>query len=313
MNMHFETRMMVANAMRRYKELVYNLLYFAEHSPTENELSYIRNCVLSLPDHVRMKFARECDYVSSLPLTDLNKLFIPYPAKELVPADVAVGREDGVPYVEHRRNGKLYFPSYITDDEVRVAYTGLVNCENIIGDGGSPHCYQDVSHFVEPGDVILDIGCAEALFALDNIEKASRVYLFEALRSWRRPLARTFAPHAEKTIFVNKLVSDKTGRKSTTIADAIQADSGTEQRYFVKMDIEGGERFVIQANAEFFKNNKVKLSCCVYHRHDDADVIAGMLNSLGYSTRFSEGYMLSAMNGIHFPYFRHGVIYARNY
>jgi hypothetical protein len=79
------------------------------------------------------------------------------------------------------------------------------------------------------------------------------------------------------------------------------------------MDIEGWERTVIEGNAEFFKSAKVKLSCCVYHRQDDAQVIEAMLKKMGYKTRFSEGWMLPTMNGIHYPYFRHGVIYAQNY
>ena len=79
------------------------------------------------------------------------------------------------------------------------------------------------------------------------------------------------------------------------------------------MDIEGWERLVIKSNADFLKSAKVKLSCCVYHRQDDAQVIEMMLKDMGYTTRFSDGYMLPVMNGIHYPYFRHGVIYAQNY
>ena len=61
------------------------------------------------------------------------------------------------------------------------------------------------------------------------------------------------------------------------------------------------------------KSHKVKLSCCVYHRQDDAVVIKDMLKKMGYKTRFSDGYMLHWMNGIYFPYFRHGLIYAQNF
>lgn len=311
--MHTNTKMMIVNAARHCKDFVYNLLYFAVHSPTDGELPYLRNCVMSLPDSVRASFAKECEFVSSLPLTDIGKLTIPYPSRDVVPLDVAICRMDGMPFIEHRRNGNLFFPHYMTDDDVRMAYIGLVNSENIIGDEGGPHCYQDAMHRVEIGDVVLDIGCAEALFALDNVDKASKVYLFEALSEWSKPLSRTFASYSSKTVFVNKLVSDKTGRNSTTITDAVHPNGGIERRYFVKMDIEGWERCVIQGNVDFFMNNKVKLSCCVYHRQDDAQVIEAMLKKMGYKTRFSEGWMLPTMNGIHYPYFRHGVIYAQNY
>ena len=71
----------------------------------------------------------------------------------------------------------------------------------------------------------------------------------------------------------------------------------------LKMDIEGWERAVVKGNADFFTSAKVKLSCCVYHRQDDARVLDEMLKGMGYKTRFSDGYMLPTMNGIHYPYF----------
>ena len=192
----------------------------------------------------------------------------------------------------------------------------MVYREGLLGSGSlakSPHCYQDKDFKVDKGDVILDVGCAEAIFALDNIEKVSKAYLFECAPEWRKPLKLTFAPYKDKVAIVNKLVSDKTTRKSTTLADVVKPEMGKAARFFVKMDIEGWERTVINGNADFFKNAKVKLSCCVYHRQEDATVIEKMLKDMGYKTRFSEGWMLPTMNGIHYPYFRHGVIYAQNY
>ena len=107
---------MIVNAVRHCKDFVYNLLYFAEHSPTDSELPYLRNCILSLPDSVRAKYAKECEFVSSLSLNDMRKVTIPYPSRDVVPVDVAVGRMGGMPFIEHRRNGNLFFPSYMTDD-----------------------------------------------------------------------------------------------------------------------------------------------------------------------------------------------------
>lgn len=311
--MHHTTRLMILNTLRRFKDFIYNLSYFADHSPTSGELSYLRNLVLSLPPDVRVKFAKECEFVERQPLDRLHKTLIPYPAKHLMSTNVAIGKRNGMPFVEHGRIGRLFFPRWMTTDEARAAYLDLVNIECIIGIGDSPHCYQDTAHCLEPGDVVLDIGCAEALFAFDNIDKLSKAYLFESDSTWLKPLRHTFAPYASKVVIVNKFVADKTTRKSIRLMDAVVGDTIGESRFFVKMDIEGWERAVILGNADFFKNAKVKLSCCVYHRQDDAQVIEEMLKSLGYKTRFSNGYMLSMMNGIHYPYFRRGVIYAQNY
>ena len=188
--------------------------------------------------------------------------------------------------------------------------------EGITGSGileKSPHVYQDANFFVENGDFLLDIGCAEGLFTIANIDKIREGLLFECDSVWGKPLSVTFQPYHDKIRIINKIVSDTTTKNKIRIVDAIRETAEVNGRYFVKMDIEGGERFVIKGNEDFFRNNQVKLSCCVYHRQDDAIVIKEMLERLGYKTRFSEGFMLSDMNGIHFPYFRHGVIYAWNY
>ena len=95
------------------------------------------------------------------------------------------------------------------------------------------------------------------------------------------------------------------------LSDTIEIAS--DRPCFVKMDIEGGERAVIRGNVDFLRSNKIKLSCCVYHRQDDAEVIGRLLTDIGFSISFSDGFMLPNMNGIHYPYFRHGVIYAKNY
>ena len=293
-----------------FASLVYNLAYFAKRSPEENDLALLRNLVLSLPSEVKERYADECAYVESLSPDELRFITFPYPEDEGKPgADMVTGKEKGLFYVLHADKKKLFFPGIEND------YVSLVHREGLLGTGTlakSPHCYQDKDFKVEEGDILLDVGCAEAIFALDNIEKVAKAYLFESDPAWRKPLRLTFAPYADKTVIVNKLVTDRTSRKTVRLADAVAGDVSDGARFFVKMDIEGWERAVIEGNADFFRSAKVKLSCCVYHRQDDARVIEGMLRELGYETRFSDGWMLPTMNGIHYPYFRHGVIYARN-
>lgn len=311
--MHHVTRQKLWNMFRQGKDFIYNLSYFTDHSPASSELAYIRNCVLSLPSAMRANFAKECEFVANLPLDQLHRMLIPYSPRGITPDDVAVGRNKGMPFVEHGRAGKLYFPRWMSEEEAKNAYLDLVNIENIIGHGSSPHSYQDTEHCLEGGGVLLDVGSAEGLFAFDNMDKVSKAYLFEGDSAWYKPLRLTFLPYADKAVIVNKTVADKTTRHSTKLIDAVKGDVNDKACFFVKMDIEGRERTVIKSNKDFFTSAKVKLSCCVYHRQDDAQVIEEMLKSYGYKTRFSAGYMLSTMNGIHYPYFRHGVIYAQNY
>ena len=314
--MHYQTKMMFKDAFLNMKSFIFNLLYFARHSQRETDLSALRNLVLSLPAEVRVHYAVECSFIETMSLDDMGAMMFPYRVvKENRVGEVRAYIEHGFSYTLHKEK-KLFFPRYFSPLETIAGYKSLIEREGLFGTGvleKSPHCYQDKDFKVEDGDVLLDVGCAEAIFALDNIEKVAKAYLFESESVWHKPLRLTFAPYADKTVIIKKLVSDKTTRKSIRLVDAVAGEKANDAHFFVKMDIEGWERTVIEGNAEFFKSAKVKLSCCVYHRQDDAQVIEAMLKKMGYKTRFSEGWMLPTMNGIHYPYFRHGVIYAQNY
>lgn len=84
-------------------------------------------------------------------------------------------------------------------------------------------------------------------------------------------------------------------------------------KYFIKMDIEGGEFDVLKSSSDFLKSHKVKLACCLYHRQDDEDRIVKILHEMGFEVRLSDGFMLPKIGGVVYPYFRRGVAYARNY
>ena len=315
--MHYQTRNMLKESVQHLSSLLYNLLYFAKRSPVENDLANLRNLVLSLPSSEKEKYGKECSYLESMSLNDLSYLFIPYPVrKEGFTKNISAGKDGRLSYVFHQDKGKLFFPKNTSLSDAVNEYRGLVEREALLGNGVlecSPHSYQDSGFKVEEGDVLLDVGCAEGIFTFDNIEKVERAYLFESSSEWKAPLQRTFAPYLDKVDIINKCVSGRTVGNEIMLIDVISRDLLKESHFFVKMDVEGAERSILKGNEDFFSIAKVKLSCCVYHRQDDAQVIEAMLKSMGYKTRFSEGYMLTAMNGIHYPYFRHGVIYAQNY
>lgn len=272
------------------------------------EWLFMRDKILSWPQAERRKFV---DEVAVLKDTAMLNAFLYARVRTGSNATSGYDKAEGLPFVVHNGN-RLYYTKSTYD--AYSAYVYGVDVEGILGSGclvKSPHSYVDKHHFVEDGDVVLDIGCAEALFALDSIDKASKVYLFECDKKWFKPLNATFGKFGDKVVFVRKLVSDKTSDDSIALEDAIhEPDDAT---FFMKMDIEGWEQTVIKASEKFLRAHKIKLSCCTYHRQEDAEVISKMLESYGFEVRFSEGYMLPCMNGIHYPYFRKGVIYARNY
>ena len=240
--------------------------------------------------------------------------WMPYPYRQIGISAKTVedGECDGYPYVVHRGR-RLFFPAGMEKWKVVMIYRIFVEQEGITGEGiyeKHPHNYQSANHFIEEGDVLLDIGCAEALFTLDNLDRISKAYVFEADPSWRIPLEKTFAGMGKVSV-VSKFVGDRTEGNCVKVTDVVPEDPNAT--YFVKMDIEGGERVVLESMREFFRTHRVKLSCCVYHRQDDAEVIERMLREMGFSIEYSDGYMLVLMNGVQYPYFRKGLIYARNY
>lgn len=305
-----ETKIRICAALSNLKGTVFNLLSHAERNADFEEIPLLKNLALSLPDRIYSTYKEELDYLGQLPPDETT--FFPYPV--IRPrGDCVAGLENGLPFVEH--NGKrLFFPANLKPDEARASYLDYIENEGLTGSGirkKSPHCYIGESFKVEPGDIVLDIGSAEALFTLDTIDVASHAYIFECMKKWQKPLARTFEPYKSKVTIINKFVAAQTAGRSIRLADAIPGRHGTT--FFMKMDIEGAELEVLAASEDFLKDNRVKLACCTYHRQDDAEKISAFLSRLGFKISFTDGYMLTKQNGIRFPYFRKGMIHATNF
>ena len=272
----------------------------------------LTKAVLALPDNVRIQYADEISFLCSVSRLEA----FPYPRRNegIALTKYVSGFDNRVqlPFVVH--DGKrLYFTHAESVHGAENSYRNFVENEGILGCGlreKSPHTYVTQSHHVEAGDVVIDIGCAEALFALQYSEMASHIYLYEALPCWQKPLECTFSPFRDKVTIFNKLVGDGSGQ-TVKLSDTIKIPS--DRPCFVKMDIEGYEKDVLKGSKDFFLSHKVKLSCCTYHRQEDAEVISALLEEWGYKTSFSDGYMICLMNGLHPPYFRKGMIYARNF
>lgn len=271
----------------------------------------IKKAVLSMED--KDAFRDEVDFLRREGI--YTAMPFPYPTvrRGISTCDVRYDEVADLPYVD-TGDGNLYFPKQQSADRIAAQYLSYINDEGITGSGRrlkSPHSYVTAGFGVEQGDVLLDVGCAEALFTLHNIEKVSHAYVFEVLPMWAGPLRATFAPWQDKVSVISKCVSSHTKGDCIRLQDAVRADESAT--YFIKMDIEGAERDVLLASKDFLMGHRVKLSCCVYHRHDDAKVILNMLKEMGFRLSYSEGYMLVQMGEVAHPYFRHGVIYAQNF
>lgn len=193
----------------------------------------------------------------------------------------------GLPYVIH--SGKnLYFPksnAYRDKKVVESAYKSLLIEQDI----SSPHRYvEDINRL--KGKTLLDIGAAEAVFALDVIELVGHVYLFECDDVWIEALNATFAPWKNKVTIVHKYVSDSNDENTVTL-DRFFEDKD-KRNLFIKMDIEGYEQAALRGATNLLREaHDIDFSICTYHKKNDAVEIAGMLNSFGLEWEQTEGYL----------------------
>lgn len=246
-------------------------------------------------------------------LKSINQIVtFPYPQEvelESVSAEWDSGKN--MPFVWHDFK-RLYFPSNWSVHKAAEQYRYFVEVENLLGGGyaaTAPHQYQTDTFHVEEGDVVLDVGAAEGLFALDVIEKAKRVYLIEADNKWSEALQATFEPYRDKAVIVNRMVSDQDTDHSIRL-DSLLRDV-SYQGLFIKMDIEGNEKTVIQSSRDLLCQDKdIRLVASTYHRHNDEEQLQNLLAGMGFSTHYSDGYMLFLLDKLSPPYFRKGLIRA---
>jgi hypothetical protein len=202
---------------------------------------------------------------------------------------------------------KMYFPFNWSIKRVREYYNDLC----LEQDAESPHCYKTKNYEVKIGDVIADVGAAEGIWALDNVEAARKIYIFECEQGWIKALQKTFDPWKEKVIFINKYVSNTNDKKKVTLDVFFKRKSVN----FIKADIEGSEVELVEGSKSLFSNNNdLTLLLCTYHKAWDEKKLKEMLEKVGFVTEYSARYMLYIYDKqLKKPYIRHGLIRAKKY
>jgi hypothetical protein len=186
-------------------------------------------------------------------------------------------------YVLHRGK-KLFFPKHYDPNKVVKDYTALV----IEQDENSAHRY--VKRYDELKDFTLfDVGAAEGIFALDTIDFTKKVYLVECLEHWQEPLMATFEPWKEKVEIVKKYAGEKTNDQFIALDDLVLNNT---DKVFIKMDIEGAERYAIEGLKKTMSvNPNIQFSVCTYHRPDDPTLLEEKFKGNGFYTEFTKGFM----------------------
>lgn len=250
---------------------------------------------------------QEADYI-------LQNGWVMYPYRALsAPSEVKSGydREMRLPFVMHR-DKKLFFPKSYSEAKCRQSYYSLTQSDCILGGKymeKQPHQYQSETFKIEKGDVLADVGCAEALLTLDKIDDVERAYLFEGDSKWMPALQATFRDYMDKVVIINKFVANKDSNSTITLKTALKDVS--DKKVFIKMDIEGAEVEVLKDSKGFLSSSQnIRLACCTYHHQADADLMVALYDEMGYQHEFSEGYMYFKAydSRFLFPYFRHCVL-----
>jgi len=217
--------------------------------------------------------------------------------------NVYYDKDQQMNYVLHN-NKRLYFKKkWDQSSTVKEAYNNLL----IEQDLESPHRYDTQTFSVEEGDVVVDLGSAEGIFALSVIERVKRMYLFEVDQDWISALEATFKPWREKVTIINKYVSNVDSDDMVTLDTFFKSG----QIDFIKADIEGAEPKLLEGASKILSRQFApKLVLCTYHRQNDAEILEKMLSNYGFTTSYSKGYVLWHLDEFQPPYLRKCLIRA---
>lgn len=165
--------------------------------------------------------------------------------------------------------------------------------------------YETKDVFIESGDVVLDLGANYGLFSSLASSKNCRVYAFEPTEVIVKQFLNHLAEIDENIQIINKAVSNKTGISSfklnpgksscnslvesnttdlTAQVETITIDEFVQEQDlssvdFIKADIEGAERLMLEGARNTLREYAPKLAICYYHCLDDLSVLTKLIKS----------------------------------
>ena len=287
--------------MSKLGELYYGTKNYLHSIKTAKEVRRIINAFIEFSkNHHDPDFQEANSYYS-------NGGKSPFPYEPSISFNPPTVYNDGHPYILHN-NKKLYFPRNYDDTTIIRTYKGMV----LEQDKSCPHCYTQNEFNVPTNAILVDLGCAEAMFSLDHIDSISKLYLVETKPEWVKALKLTFEPWEDKVEIIHKYASDKTNANELCLNDLFDNVEG--KRFYVKMDIEGFEQKVLNGAQKFLNsNNKIQLAIATYHNQEDYDHFNNHLTSLGYEVNHTAGFILFYYDrSIQSPFLRRCVLQANN-
>ncbi len=197
--------------------------------------------------------------------------------------------ESNLYYIDHSGvdgtdYGPLYFPSSFSLKTAVRTYIQLL----VEQDKRSPHKYLSDSLKLDDVDVFVDVGCAEAIMALEFARKAKQIVLFENENKWIEALEKTFAPYREKTV----IISSSAGKTITTLDNKLNGFIKLNYRIMIKMDVEGSELDVLGGADKLIHYDNSIWLCATYHKWNDYENITNIFKEAGYNLETNKSFML---------------------
>lgn len=241
-----------------------------------------------------------------------SSVFPYYLFDEYIKRSVVINEDSdlNLPFVVHN-NRRLYFPKSFGFEKIRKLYNWLCYEQ----DPSSPHSYLSNNFTLDDNSILIDIGSAEGIFTLNNIEHIKHAYLFESEKYWIEPLKATFKEWSDKVTITHALVSAESSETQISLDDFF-CNTNFSDRIFVKMDVEGYEEQVLSGATRLLVNPKIKIKTAIatYHRHNQFDSINIFMKNLNYFSEPSKGYILFYYDeDMRPPYLRKCVLYSKNH
>lgn len=207
---------------------------------------------------------------------------------------------DGIDY------GSLYFPSSFSLEIAVRTYIQLL----IEQDKRSPHRYLNDCLELMDMDVFVDVGCAEAIMALEFAQKAKKIVLFESKNEWIEALKNTFAPYRDKTIILSSFAGKSIEKNITTLDHELKSFMELSCRIMIKMDVEGSELDVLEGADKLIHYDNSIWLCATYHKWNDYKNITDIFREAGYNLETNKSFIFRYSLPNEKYYFTPGIVRA---
>lgn len=199
------------------------------------------------------------------------------------------------------------YSSMLEGDFFDIIAPSIFNDTDFVREGA----YENGDVFIEKDDIVFDLGANIGMFSCVAAVKGKKVYAFEPTPGTVNYLRRNSKLYDNFEV-VEAAVSDKDGEASFTINNLSGEDLNTgantlfaeriesshssetisvktvsldsfvktnhvERVDFIKADIEGAERYMLEGAKEILKKHAPKLSLCTYHLQDDPEVMKNII------------------------------------